>query len=65
MTKPAAAMDGELDDLIASCYDDPNRYVLAVWPWGERGPLERSEGPDAWQTCTSAEGARGERPGGR
>ena len=49
MTHPAAALDAQIADLIASCYDNPLKYVLAVWPWGEPGPLERSQGPDAWQ----------------
>ena len=37
--------------LIATCYDDPLKYVRGVFPWGEPGTdLERATGPDTWQT---------------
>lgn len=48
MTK-SAALDSEaaLEDLVASCYDDPLAFVLAMYPWGEPGTfLEREPGPD-------------------
>jgi hypothetical protein len=39
------------DDILVSCYDDPARFVLMVFPWGEPGtPLEHfPHGPDQWQ----------------
>lgn len=39
----------EIADLVASCYDDPLRFVLAMYPWGEPGPLANHPGPDVWQ----------------
>ena len=38
-----------LQDLVASCYADPLRWVRMAYPWGESGPLEQEEGPDANQ----------------
>lgn len=35
--------------LIASCARDPLRFVLAFFPWGEPGELEKHDGPDEWQ----------------
>lgn len=46
---PVAAIDLELADLVAECYADPHRFVMAMFPWGEKGPLENHPGPDAWQ----------------
>lgn len=35
---------------IAECWDDPLRFVMLVFPWGEKGgPLEKHDGPDEWQ----------------
>ena len=39
----------ELSADIAEFYDDPYGYVMYAFPWGEEGPLEAHEGPDAWQ----------------
>lgn len=40
----------ELIDEIAQCWDDPLRYVMLAFPWGEKGgPLEDQDGPDDWQ----------------
>ena len=36
-----------LEILLASCYDDPVKFVLSVFPWG-KGPL-KDEYPRAWQ----------------
>ena len=36
---------------IMSFKDDPYEWVLACYPWGERGtPLADYDGPDVWQT---------------
>jgi hypothetical protein len=35
---------------IMSFHDDPYEFVLAIYPWGEPGPLEEYDGPDDWQT---------------
>lgn len=40
----------ELIDEIALCYNDPLRYVLFAFPWGEHGTsIEKEDGPDVWQ----------------
>jgi hypothetical protein len=40
----------QLLDFAASCVDDPLRFVLAAFPWGEPGtPLAAHAGPDTWQ----------------
>lgn len=40
----------KIAELLVSLKDDPYRYVMANWPWGEEGaPLEHETGPDAWQ----------------
>lgn len=45
-----SAVDLEIADLVASCYHDPLRFVLACYPWGEPdGPLKDHTGPDTWQ----------------
>lgn len=41
--------DQQLIDLAAECRRDPLRWVMAAFPWGEPGPLERHQGPDTWQ----------------
>ncbi|MCX6549705.1 MAG: terminase, partial [Acidobacteria bacterium] len=46
---PVTAKDLELADLVASCYHDPYRWVMAAYPWGEPGPLQQHPGPDVWQ----------------
>ncbi|WP_417518743.1 terminase [Marinobacter sp.] len=45
------AAERQLRAEIALCYDDPLRYVMLAFPWGEPGtPLEQfPDGPDAWQ----------------
>lgn len=43
----AVTEDEELADLCADCYDDPLRWTLAAFPWGEEGTLlADEEGPD-------------------
>lgn len=49
MTKSAAAEEDALQELVADCYHDPLKFVLACYPWGEPGPLEAYSGPDQWQ----------------
>ena len=45
----AATVDLELQlvDVVASCRNDPLRFVELMYPWGEPGtPLEHEAGPD-------------------
>lgn len=44
-------VDRQLADDLSDCYNDPLRFVLMAYPWGEAGsPLESyPEGPDTWQ----------------
>ena len=44
------AVDLALADFVAECYADPLRFVNAMYPWQEPGPLEAHDGPDVWQT---------------
>lgn len=39
-------VEAQIDELVASCYDDPLKFVRVCFPWGEPGPLEHEEGPD-------------------
>lgn len=42
--------DTDLIEFAASCVDDPLKFVLAAFPWGEPGTLlAREPGPDTWQ----------------
>lgn len=45
----SAAVDLALGQLVKECYYDPLKFVLAMFPWGEPGQLERYDGPDDWQ----------------
>jgi hypothetical protein len=38
-----------LHEAVADYYADPLGFVLAMYPWGEPGPLEAHAGPDVWQ----------------
>lgn len=38
-----------LHDEVARYYADPYGFVLAMYPWGEPGPLAEHVGPDTWQ----------------
>jgi len=43
-------VEGDLVDLMASCYADPLKHVLVSYPWGIRNTLlEGRTGPDDWQ----------------
>lgn len=44
--KPA---DLVLAEWARDCADDPVRFVLEGYPWGEPGPLRDHDGPDVWQ----------------
>jgi len=47
VTKFAECSEEDLQDLVADCYHDPLRFVLAAYPWGEPGtPLAEEPGPD-------------------
>lgn len=41
--------DQELAEFVGQFYSDPLGFVMACYPWGEPGPLERHDGPDSWQ----------------
>lgn len=41
--------DAELAEFVGQFYADALGFVLACYPWGEPGPLEREDGPDTWQ----------------
>lgn len=36
-------------DIVFKHHGDPLGFVMAAYPWGERGPLEKYKGPDTWQ----------------
>ncbi len=38
-----------LAEWARDCADDPLRFVLEGWPWGEPGPLQNYPEPDTWQ----------------
>ncbi len=44
--KPA---DLVLAEWARDCADDPVRFVLEAYPWGEPGALQDHQGPDVWQ----------------
>ncbi len=50
---PASALQPSYEQLlheeVARYYADPLGFVLAMYPWGEPGPLEHETGPDTWQ----------------
>lgn len=46
----------ELAEFVASFYDDPYGFVMAMYPWGQKtlpdgshNPLARKQGPEPWQ----------------
>ncbi len=52
----SASLDQELAEFIASFTHDPYGFVLAAFPWGEKGtPLEHEAGPRVWQAETLKE----------
>lgn len=45
-----SARDQTLQEFAAECYYDPLKWVLAIYPWGDRGTfLADHDGPDMWQ----------------
>jgi hypothetical protein len=42
--------DADLAEFVGQFYDDPLGFVIACYPWGEPGPLERETGPDENQS---------------
>ncbi len=43
----SANVEEQIEELVASCYHDPLKFVLQCYPWGEEGgPLEQETGPD-------------------
>lgn len=44
-----AVQDRALAEWARDCADDPLRFVLEGYPWGEPGPLQQFDGPDKWQ----------------
>lgn len=46
----ATEQDRALAEWARDCADDPLRFVLEGYPWGEPGPLVGHAGPDVWQT---------------
>jgi len=45
-----ATVEAEIEDLVASCYHDPLRFVEIAYPWGvPNTPLADEPGPDANQ----------------
>lgn len=45
----SAAEDLALAEWARDCAEDPLRFVLEGYPWGEPGPLKDHVGPDVWQ----------------
>ena len=45
----ATRNDTVLAEWARDCADDPLRFVLEGYPWGEDGPLRDHDGPDLWQ----------------
>lgn len=43
------ASEMALAEWARDCADDPVRFVLEGYPWGEPGPLKDHDGPDIWQ----------------
>jgi hypothetical protein len=46
---PAEDVNVELAEFVGQFYADPLGFVMAAFPWGEPGPLQDHQGPDAWQ----------------
>lgn len=45
-----SARDDALQQFAAECYYDPLKWVLGIYPWGDRGTfLANAPGPDLWQ----------------
>jgi hypothetical protein len=46
---PALSYEEMLHEEVSRYYADPLGFVMAMYPWGEPGQLEREPGPDTWQ----------------
>jgi len=45
-----ARLEADLQEHVARFHDDPYRFVMFAYPWGEKGSaLENEPGPDPWQ----------------
>jgi len=42
----AATVEAEIEHWVASCRNDPLRFVMGAYPWGQPGPLQQETGPD-------------------
>jgi len=42
-------VDEALSTAVGDCWDDPELFVMGMYPWGKPGPLEAYQGPDVWQ----------------
>ncbi len=49
MPSIAKSYEALLHEEVATYYADPLGFTLAMYPWGEPGPLEQHAGPDTWQ----------------
>ena len=49
MQAAAETPEEMLAEEVAKYYADPLGFVLAMYPWGEPGPLLNHDGPDDWQ----------------
>lgn len=53
MASEVVALDPESELALVQwardCAEDPLRFVLDGYPWGEPGPLKDHDGPDMWQ----------------
>ena len=49
MPAVAESVDQVLADWAKDCAEDPLKFVMEAYPWGEPGPLRDHDGPDAWQ----------------
>ena len=45
----AQSYEALLHEEVARYYADPLGFALAMFPWGEPGPLQHHQGPDEWQ----------------
>ena len=65
MASRAVDYEALLEQDIAGCYDDPLRYVMLAFDWGQ-GELSNWEGPDKWQRAFLVElgdAIKGREPG--
>ena len=44
-----AKADAMLAEFLASCYDDPLRYVMAAFPWSEEKSIQMCRLPAIWR----------------